>query len=60
MTEWFEKQHAELQGEITTGMADLLNYRDSDFIALDSEEQRICAAMVERGNCPRMQSSAGL
>ncbi|WP_156918465.1 hypothetical protein [Bradyrhizobium sp. Cp5.3] len=40
ISEWFEKQHAEIQGEITAGMAALLDFSDSDFIALDSEEQR--------------------
>ncbi len=40
--EWIEKQHAEIQGEITAGMAALLDFSDSDFIALDSEEQRDC------------------
>ncbi|WP_027556317.1 hypothetical protein [Bradyrhizobium sp. Cp5.3] len=40
ISDWFEKQHAQVQGEITAGMALLLDFDDADFLPLDSEEQR--------------------
>ncbi|WFU40151.1 hypothetical protein QA640_39065 [Bradyrhizobium sp. CB82] len=39
ISDWFEKQHAEIQGEISAGMALLLNFNDTDFLALDNEQQ---------------------
>ncbi|WP_284274312.1 hypothetical protein [Bradyrhizobium iriomotense] len=39
ISDWFEKQHAQIQGEITAGIALLLDFDDADFLALDNEEQ---------------------
>ncbi|WP_439406747.1 hypothetical protein ACNJX9_35550 [Bradyrhizobium sp. DASA03076] len=39
ISDWFEKQHVEIQGEIIAGMALLLDFNDRDFLALDNEQQ---------------------